>query len=76
MISLKNIRDRVGIVENAVATRVECDRQLLLAIHEAIISRDAAYHEKATGQKVKALELSEERNYAAMVELNDEVKAM
>ena len=57
-------------------TRVECDRQLLLAIHEAIVSRDAAYHEKATEQKVKALMLSEERNYAAMVELNDEVKAM
>jgi hypothetical protein len=57
-------------------TRIDCDRQLLLAIHEAIVSRDAAYHEKATEQKAKALGLSEARDYAGLVELNDQVKAM
>lgn len=56
--------------------QIECDRELLLAIQEAIVSRDAAYHEKATEQKAHARMLAEERNYAGLVELNDQIKAM
>lgn len=57
-------------------TMVACDRTLLLAIQEAIVSRDAAYHEKATEQKMRARMLSEERDYAGLMELNDQIKAM
>lgn len=55
---------------------IECDRDMLLTIQEAIVSRDAAYHEKATNLKTQARELSEQRNYAGLVELLDQVKAM
>lgn len=56
--------------------QIECDRDMLLTIHEAIVSRDAACHEKATKLKTQARELSEQRNYAGLVELLDQVKAM
>lgn len=55
---------------------IECDSRMLLSIQEAIVVRDAAGHEKATELKAAARELSEQRNYAGLEELNDQVKAM
>lgn len=55
---------------------IECDHHMLLAIQEAIVVRDAAGHEKATELKTKARVLSEQRDYAGLVELFDAVKAM
>ncbi len=55
---------------------IECDHHMLLAIQEAIVVRDAAGHEKVTELKTKARVLSEQRDYAGLVELFDAVKAM
>lgn len=55
---------------------IECDHHMLLAIQEAIVVRDAAGHEKVTELKTKARVLSEQRDYAGLVELFDVVKAM
>lgn len=55
---------------------IECDSHMLLSIQEAIVVRDATGHEKATELKTKARVLSEQRDYAGLVELFDVVKAM
>ena len=57
-------------------TAIECTHDLLVELQTAISERDAAYHAQATELKVQARQLSEARDYAGLMSLREEVKAL